>query len=196
MIAIKDFNEIKPVDFDTSYYDKMHEIIHISEFESSEIAANESAILVCDDLFISKISKGINNDISIINVIELLYKEEIISIDELIELLKNLIKKKYLNCINHFILFDIYNYLLDSYGTSKYEELYRQISDIFECLFGDHLEISNDFLYKNFIELVSVNNRMNQILYKLLEKPLNLEPYEERVAKIWNNLKLSFEFKE
>lgn len=196
MIAIKAFNEVNPGDIDTSYYDKMHEFIHISEFESIDIAASENAILVCDDLFISKVSSGINSNVSIINIIELLYKEEIISIDELIGLLQNLIKKKYLNCINHFILFDIYNYLLDSYGTSKYEELYRQISDIFECLFGDHLEISNDFLYKNFIELVSVNNRMNQILYKLLEKPLNLEPYEERVAKIWNNFKLSFEFKE
>ncbi|MDM0605673.1 hypothetical protein QTH34_10400 [Clostridium perfringens] len=194
MIAIKDFNEIKPVDFDTSYYDKMHEVMHISEFESSDIAATESAILICDDLFVSKFSKGINNDISIINIIELLYKEEIISIDELIGLLQNLIKKKYLNCINHFILFDIYNYLVDSYGTPKYEELYRQISNIFECLFGDHLEISNEFLYKSFIELVSQNNRMNSILYKILEKALKLKPYEEFIADIWNNLKLSFEF--
>lgn len=194
MIAIKAFNEVNPGDIDTSYYDKMHEFIHISEFESIDIAASENAILVCDDLFISKVSRGINSDVSIINIIELLYKEEIISIDELIGLLQNLIKKKYLNCINHFILFDIYNYLLDSYGTSKYEELYRQISNIFECLFGDHLEISNDFLYKNFINLVSVNNRINSILYKILEKPLKLKPYEELIADIWNNLKLSFEF--
>lgn len=194
MIAIKAFNEVNPGNIDTSYYDKMHEFIHISEFESSDIAATESTILVCDDLFISEISKGINNDISIINIIELLYKEEIINIDELIGLVQNITKKKYVNCINHFILFDIYNYLLDSYGTSKYEELYRKISDIFECLFGDHLEISNKFLYKSFIELVSVNNRMNHILYELLEKLLNLEPYEECIAKIWNNLQLSFEF--
>lgn len=184
LMAIKDFKEVNPGVINTEYYDKSHEFIDISEFEAISISSDEEAVLVCDDLFISKVGNSINNNINIINIIELLYKEEIITIDELIKLLNDLTKKKYINCINHYMLFDIYIYLLNSYNTPNITDIYLQVSEIFENLFDSNLGINNNYLYSNFIELVTINKKINLVLYKLLEKPLGFKPFNELLSSI------------
>lgn len=190
LMAINKFHELKPEVINTSYYDKIYEFVDISEFEAINIASNEGAILVCDDLFISKICNAVNNTTFVVNIIALLYKEELIDINELIKLLKGLTKKKYRNCVNHNMLFDIYSHLVQLYNTPDYDKLYIQVSEIFENLFAEQSRDYHGHLYRNFIDLVRRNNMMSGILYKLLQKPLGFRPYDELLANAWNNVKI------
>lgn len=196
LMAINKFNEIKPEALNTIYYDKIHEIVDISEFEAISTAFSEDAVLVCDDLFISNISASINNTIPVVNIISLLYKEDLIEINELIKLTNELTRKKYKNCVNHYMLFDIYSHLLKLYETPNYEEIYSQVSGIFENLFAEHSSNINAHLYKGFIDLVRSNNMVSSILYKLLQKPLNFKPYNELLATAWDNMETGREDKE
>lgn len=193
LMAINKFHELRPEVINTKYYDKIYASVDISEFEAINVASNESAVLICDDLFISKICNAIDNTTFVINIIALLYKEELIDINELIKLLKDLTKKKYRNCVNHIILFDIYSYLVKSYNTPDYDRLYIQVNDIFENLFAEHSRDFHGHLYEDFIDLVMRNNMTSGILYKLLQKPLGFRPYNELLANAWNNVK--FELK-
>lgn len=172
LTAIIGFNEIRPKVIDTSIYDKLHEFVDISEFEAITIAREESVVLVCDDLFIANVSIGVNNTVPVVNWISLLYEEEIIDINELIKLVIDLTKKKYLNCINHKILFNIYVHLVKSQGTQEFDDLYVKVSQIFEQLFGEQSRDFNGHLYKSFFDLVLRNNMMSSILNGLLHKPL------------------------
>ncbi|WP_226678545.1 tetratricopeptide repeat protein [Mesobacillus jeotgali] len=190
LVAINEFTELKPELINTSYYDKIHEFVDISEFEAINIAANEDVVLVCDDLFIGKICKAINETAPVVNIIALLYKEELVDISELIKLLRDLTKKKYLNCVNHIMLFDIYVHLGEAYGTPTYEELYMNVSEIFEKLFTEPSREHHGHLYRNFIDLVMRNNMMSEILYNLLQKPFGFRPYNELIAHAWNSVKI------
>lgn len=196
LMAINEFVEIKPEVINASYYNKIHECVDISEFEAITIAENEDAVLVCDDLFISKICKVINEATPVVNVIALLYKEELIDISELIKLLRDLTKKKYLNCVNHIMLFDIYVYLGKTYGTPVYDELFLKVSELFDNLFAESVRAHNRYLYRNFIDLVMQNNVMNGILYKLLQKPFGFIPYSELLAHAWNSSKIEIKLTE
>lgn len=192
LTAINGFNEIRPEVLNTSIYDKIHEFLDISEFEAINISAEESAVLVCDDLFIAKVCNSVNNTIPVVNAISLLYEEELIDINELIKLVIDLTKKKYLNCINHKMLFDIYIHLGKSQGTQEFDDLYTNVSQIFENLFGEQSREYHGHLYKSFLELVMRNNLMSGTLFKLLQKPLGFKPYEEFIASAWSNVKIQF----
>lgn len=192
LTAINGFNEIRPEALNTSIYDKIHEFVDISEFEAITISAEESAVLVCDDLFIAKVCNGVNNTVPVVNTISLLYEEEIIDINELIKLVIDLTKKKYLNCINHKILFNIYVHLGKSQGTKEFDDLYAKVSQIFEQLFGEQSRDYHGHLYKSFLDLVLRNNMMSGILYRLLQKPMGFKPYEELLANAWENVKIQF----
>lgn len=196
LMAIIKFTEIKPEVINTSYYDKIHEFVDVSEFEAINIAANEDAVLVCDDLFIAKICNVINEATPVVNVIALLYKEELIDMSELIKLLRDLTKKKYLNCVNHIMLFDIYVHLGKAYGTPVYDELFLKVSELFDNLFAESVRAHNKYLYRNFIDLVMQNNVMNGILYKLLQKPFGFIPYSELLAHAWNSSKIEIKLTE
>lgn len=190
LMTINKFNELKPDVINTPFYDKLYEFIDISEFEAINVASKEGAVLVCDDLFISKVCNSINNDTFVVNIIALLYKEELIEINALIKLLKDITKRKYWNCVNHNMLFDIYCYLVSSYNTPDYDRLMIQVSEIFENLFAEQSMNYHSHLYNNFIDLVTRNNMMSVILYRLLEKPLGFRPYNELLDSIWNNIKI------
>jgi hypothetical protein len=191
LMAINEYNELMPGAINTLYYDKIYDFVHISEFEAINIALNEEAVLVCDDLFIAKISNAINNTTSVVNIMALLYKEELIDINGLIEILTDLTKKKYWNCVNHIVLFDIYSQLVKSYNTPDYDQLYTQVSEIFENLFAEQSMGHHAYLYRNFIDLVIHNNLMSGILYKLLQKPLGFKPYNEFLENAWSNVKIA-----
>ncbi|MEK4129768.1 hypothetical protein NYE67_08795 [Solibacillus sp. FSL W8-0474] len=124
LMAINNFHEFKPEVINTSFYDKIYAAVDISEFEAINIASSERAVLVCDDLFISRICNATDNTAPVINIIALLYKEELIDINELIKLVSDLTKKKYRNCVNHIILFEIYDYLVQLYKTPDYDQIY------------------------------------------------------------------------
>jgi predicted nucleic acid-binding protein len=192
LTAINGFNEIKPEVLNTSIYDKIHEFVDISEFEAISIATEANIVLVCDDLFIAKICNGINSTTPVVNAISFLYEEELIDIDELIKLVIDLTKKKYLNCVNHKMLFDIYIHLGKSQDTTEFDELYANVSQIFENLFSEQSREYHSYLYRSFIELVKRNNIMSGMLYKLLEKPFGFKPYEELLTSIWSDVKIQF----
>lgn len=190
--AVNGFNETRPELLDTSIYDKIHEFVDISEFEAISIAKEQGAVLVCDDLFIAKVCNGIEGNTSVVNAISLIYQEELINIDELIKLVMDLTKKKYLNCINHKILFDIYVHLGKSQSSENFDEMFKNVSLIFESLFGKEAKGVHSHLYKNFMEMVMVNNLMSGLLYKLLQKPLGFKPYEELIASAWSKVWMQF----
>jgi hypothetical protein len=189
LTALNGFNEIKPGVLNTSIYDKIYEFVDISEFEAISIAAEERSVLVCDDLFIAKACTGINSTTPIVNAVSFLYEEKLINIDELIKLVIDFTKKKYLNCINHKMLFDIYIHLGRSQGTPQFDELYANVSQIFENLFSEKSIKYNGHLYRDFIDLVTRNNILSGLLYKLLQSPLRFKPYEELISSVWNSVK-------
>ncbi|MDR6717392.1 PIN domain-containing protein [Paenibacillus sp. 2003] len=192
LTLLNECNEIRPELLNTSIYDKIHEIVDISEFEAIAISTEESAVLVCDDLFIAKICNNVNNIIPVVNAISLLYEERLIDENELIKLVIELTEKKYLNCINHKMLFDIYIHLCRTQGTQEFDDLYEKVSKLFENLFGEQSKDYHAFLYKSFLDLVRKNNMMNGILYRLLQKPMGFKPYEELLVNVWRNVKLQF----
>lgn len=191
LTAVNGFNAIEPKNWNTSTYDKIHDVVDLSEFESITIATEENAVLVCDDLCIGKICNSINNSIPVENAISLLYEEKLIDINEIINLVIDLTKKRYINCINHIILFDIYVFLLKSDGKQEFDDQYTKISQIFENIFGEQSREYHDALYKNFMGLVLKNNMISGVLYKLLQKPMGFEPYEELIANLWKKWVIS-----
>lgn len=192
LALLNECNEIKPELLNTSIYDKIHEIVDISEFEAIAVSVDERAILVCDDLFIAKICNDVNNTTPVVNAISLLYEERLIDENELIKLITELTKKKYLNCINHKMLFDIYAHLCRTQGTQEFDDLNEKVSKIFGNLFDEQSKEYHGFLYKSFLDLVKRNNMMNGILYRLLQKPMGFKPYEELIANVWRDVKIQF----
>jgi len=190
LMAVNGYNELKPEVINTMYYDKIYDFVDISEFEAIHVTSMEEAVLVCDDFFIARISNTVNNTTPIVNIIVLLYKEELIDINELIKLLIDLTKKKYCNCVNHIVLFDVYSHLVKSYNTPDYDQLYVQVSAIFENLFARQSRDYHGHLYRDFIDLVMHNNMVNGILYKLFQKPLGFRPYNELLANTCGNVKI------
>lgn len=196
LIFTNKFNELKPKTIDTNFYDILHEMVDISEFESIGIAKEENAVLVCDDLFISKINNGIGNPQATVNAIGLLYSEKLISIDELIEISKNLSRKRVVNCINHFMLYDIYCKLLDSHGTGDFEQYFKDVKEIFINMFGEPVGQFYAELYQHFRNMVIANNQMTMLLYELVQEPFGLKPFKELFYETWNNMKLEIKVKD
>lgn len=176
LIIINGFEVVKPEAFDTTIYEEIHEIVDISEFDSIALSEQKNAVLVCDDLFISKISGFINNDALIVNVITLIYQEKLIEINELVQLILDLTNKRFMNCVNDVMLFDIYLHLLESKETDSFEILKEKAFLIFDNLFGIKTENFNDRLYTEFIELAVEKTPRDFLLYELIQKPKNLKP--------------------
>ncbi|MGD6968291.1 tetratricopeptide repeat protein [Rossellomorea vietnamensis] len=196
LVAIGSFNEMKAQRSENDFYDIMHEMVDISDFDAIYLTTNIEGVLVTDDLFISKVNNSIGIPNTALNIIALLYSEDLIDIDELIEVTKKLSSKKVINCINHKMLFDIYNHLLNQYGTDTFEEVYSKTIDIFKNMFKKEAMVHHTELFQRLRNLVIDENRMTTMLYKLIEQPFGLRPYEELVQDFLNNFKVELKIED
>lgn len=192
LVAINDFIELKPENINTTLYDMLHEMVDVSEFEAIEVCKDENAIMVSDDLFISKLNNGIGIPHTTVNAIGLLYSEKLINIDELIEIVKDLSKRNFVNCVNHVMLYDIYNKLLESYGSEQFDSYFESVKEIFNNLFTEPSKEYHVELYQLFRDMVITNNKMTMMLYKLIQEPFGLKPYEELLQETLNNFRIQF----
>ena len=194
LTIVNQFSEVKVNKIESDIYNELHSIVDISEFESINLAKQEGYILICEDLFITRISKIISPESSVSNCINFLYHEKLIDINELIVLVKDLTKKRYLNCVNHDLLYEMYNYLLKQIiqDENGVEQLLQDMGIIFNNLFSEVSEGVNSELYQSFIDLVNSKNTINSILYTLLEKPMKLKPYKEFIHDLWFGEEIEF----
>lgn len=181
LTSIAQFKEMKAQYYENHYYDIIHEIVDISEFDSIFLTSSIGGLLVTDDLFISKINVSIGAVKKNLNTIGLLYNENLIDINELIEVVKKLASKKVINCINHNMLFDIYSYLITQHGTEMFEELYSNIEDIFYNLFNEEVVEHHKELLERFRELVINENLITSLLYDLMRRPFKFISYDKLI---------------
>ena len=193
LLLVNTLEVIKPESINNILYDKLHELIDISEFEAIGVAKEKACTLVCDDMFITKISESMISPNFSLNAIGLLHNEKLLSFDELLNVVLTASQYKIINCVNHIILFDIYIDLVKNYGTEVFNTNYPIIEEIFDTLFNESTQGFNANLYQKFIEYVYENGKMSAFLYKLLVKPLGFKPYEEFIEDSFRNLRIEFE---
>lgn len=188
LVALSKFNEQKDTVFDPEIYDILHEIVDISEFEAMETARTNEMIFVCDDLFISKINNGLSNHGQAVNAVGLLFTEKLISIEELIKVIKDLTEKRVVNCINHSMLFDIYCDLISTDQQDAFEKKFKDVKQIFDNMLNTEVRGYYITVYEAFRDQVIANGKMNIVLYELVREGLGLKPVNQLIVEAANNV--------
>lgn len=192
LLRVNSLQVERPESINYEVYDKLHELVDVSEFEAIKLAEDVECTFVCDDLFIAKLSESVNGSAQILNAIGLLYIEDLLTYNELLNVALKVSQFKMINCVNHKILYDIYLNTVNKYGSEEFNVHYPIVKEIFHNLFNESTKGFNQFLYQRFIEETMRNGKISGLLYKILEKPLGFIPYEEFIANALNNMKIEF----
>lgn len=196
MISLNSFDVERAETVNKEFYDILHEFVDVCEFEAIDLSKREEYTLVCDDLFISKICESINGKSPQLNAIGLLYLENLLTFEELLEIVLKASKFKMINCVNHNILFDIFKQIVNENGSDEFDKHFAIAVEIFDNLFDESTNGFNQHLYQRFINETKNHTISIKYLYKLLEKPFGFVPYEEFVASKLGNMRIRFKLSE
>ncbi|PFB14637.1 PIN domain-containing protein [Bacillus cereus] len=180
---LSNFTKVK-VDIDEhELYNPISGIALDADIESIELSRKIDGIFVCDDLFIRRLHQGVTDGNNTTNFIGLLISEELVTYPELISIILELVKAKYLYALNSNIILDYIEWLFSLEKQSDRETYWEKLKDVFYYIYSeDSLPYYAEF--HNEIIVGGMKKGIRPIfLYELMKRPLKLKPFNEFIAE-------------
>lgn len=177
---IQAIEELKPtiakIDIDDhDIFDEHPEIWHLGDISSIELSSKTSKVFVCDDLFVRKTLIYISPNSIHTNTIGFLLSSLDFTLSEMIDLLMQTTKKKYLYPLNAEILYKITELIHHESDDICKKEYINRMKEIYANMFDItskeyYMKINQDFLNLAFKE-----NTNLEIVLEIIRDSLNLD---------------------
>lgn len=177
---IQAIEELKPkivkIDIDDhDIFDEHPEIWHLGDISSIELSSKSSKVFVCDDLFVRKTLIHISPNSIHTNAIGFLFSSLDFTLSEMIDLLMQTTKKKYLYPLNAEILYRITELIQHESDDICKKEYTNRMKEIYANMFDN---ISKEYYMKmnhDFLNLAVKENTNLEIVLEIIRDSLNLD---------------------
>ncbi|MED3928815.1 hypothetical protein P4594_27650 [Priestia megaterium] len=164
---------------DRDIYDYIGEFVLEADIESIELSERSNRVLVCDDLFIRKIHKGITNSSNTTNFIGFLVSEALLEPDELLDLLIRLVESRYLYPINSNLILAYLDSMFSVYkGSEELKVQFGKLKKVFKYILDEETKVFYNDIYMDFLKPI-MEEGLTSLVYELVREPLKLKPLSE-----------------
>lgn len=164
---------------DNEIYEVFSKYLLDEDVSSIELSKKSNKVLVCDDLFIRKLHHGITGTTGTTNIIGLLVSEDLITYEELIDLISKLVKSKYLYPLNASLLYDIFLWIISIQEEETRSLYFDKLKDIYKNILDDVSAPYYGNIHEEFVRMVQSAGISTVWVYELVREPFKLKPFDE-----------------
>lgn len=192
LITISNIEKVKIAVDDIPIYDVASIYATYNDICSIEISCKKDRVLVNEDLFIKKIFLSINQNGESTNIVGLLVSENLLSQEELIEIILKLAKCNYLYSLSSEILLKVYLWIESIEDPIRKKIYFEKLREIFKCILSKNSIQYYSQIYKEFTDSIIENGLFSLELYELVREPFELKPLDElmreKTEEFFNNM--------
>ncbi|WP_297430313.1 tetratricopeptide repeat protein [Clostridium sp.] len=168
---------------DNEIYEVFAKYLLDEDISSVELSRKFNNVLVCDDLFIRSLHHGATGTTKTTNIIGLLISENLVTYEELINVVSKLTKSKYLYPLNASLIYQILLWITSIQENEKRNFYFDELKEIYKNILDN---ISFPYYRGIHEEFIMMGQRLKipmALIYELVREPFKLKPFDEFVRE-------------
>ena len=179
LIAIKQIKVVNVEVDDLPLFDLLEKHLIDDDIQNIEVSKKLNFVLVSDDLFIRKIHHGITNSKNTTNSMGLILSENLLTLEELIIKINQLVKSKYLYPLTSDLLFKFYAWIISIEDDDTRIIYFNKLKEIYSNILNEDSYMHYIQIHKEFVDSALKSGLPSVGIYKLVEEPFKLKPFEQ-----------------